>query len=100
MNIEATIDGARATLALDGRLDTATAAELTKAVEELPEDVRGLTLAMDALSYVSSAGLRALLLAHKSFKAKGGELKLAGVSPVVLEILELTGFTGILNIES
>ena len=53
---------------------------------------------MDGLDYVSSAGLRVLLAAQKKF-AKLGGLKVKNVCCDVLEVFEMTGFTGVLNIE-
>jgi len=47
---------------------------------------------------MSSAGLRLLLSAHKTMLAKGGELQIARVPPAVREVLDLTGFSGILNL--
>ena len=48
--------------------------------------------------YMSSAGLRLLLTAHKAMMAKGGELKITNIQPTVKEVLDITGFSDILNI--
>jgi anti-sigma B factor antagonist len=50
-----------------------------------------------ALEYTSSAGLRTLLGTLKAARQKGGDLRLAGVRPAVLNVLELSGFTSILK---
>ena len=50
--------------------------------------------------YISSAGLRVLLSAHKKLKSAGGRFTLRGVSPTVREILDVTGFSGFLEIET
>ena len=50
--------------------------------------------------YISSAGLRVLLAAHKKLKTVGGRFTLRGVSPTVREILDVTGFSGFLEIET
>lgn len=79
---------------LSGRLDTVTAPDLAENLKELS----GITdIVMDCadLSYVSSAGLRVLLTARKSIP---GELVLEHVTPSVLDVLDITGFTGILTI--
>ena len=50
------------------------------------------------LDYISSAGLRVLLSAHKAMSAKGG-MKVTNVNEIVQEVFEVTGFADILNIE-
>ena len=51
-----------------------------------------------SLAFVSSAGLRALLMLHKTMAKKGG-LKLVGVKDAVREVLDMTGFTKFLDFE-
>ena len=57
-----------------------------------------LTLDFSKLDYISSAGLRVLLTAHKTMAAKNG-LKITNVNEVVQEVFEVTGFADILTIE-
>ena len=83
-------------VALEGRLDTTTAPELDSFLGENYGDVNSLTVNCQKLSYVSSAGLRVLLTAHKKLK---GNLKLTNVCELVMEVFELTGFADILVIE-
>lgn len=66
--------------------------------EELFSAISGQTLTIDAekLTYISSAGLRVLLKAKKSMQ---GELLMTNVSPEVYDILDMTGFTGILKVQ-
>ena len=61
-------------------------------------DIQKLTLDLEKLEYISSAGLRVLLAAHKEMTKKGG-MKLINVNEIVMEVLEITGFTSILTIE-
>ena len=86
------------TVSLEGRLDTLTAPELTKALEESLPNVQKLTLDLKDLEYISSSGLRVLLSAQKEMAQKGG-MKLVNVNEIVMEILEITDFTSILTIE-
>ena len=98
LNIHQTIDQDQAILSLEGRLDTVTAPELTRRIEELPEETQALVLDFSNLEYISSAGLRVLLSAQKRMAPKGG-LRVAHVCPAILEIFEVTGFSDILTIE-
>ena len=97
MTIDRRQDGDRLTIALTGRLDTATAPQLEKELKDL-SGVTGVTLDFSALEYISSAGLRVLLSAHKALSGKGG-LKVTHVSELVNEVFEVTGFSDILTIE-
>ena len=98
MTITKTLNGTARELALAGRLDTMTAPELEA---ELNKDLGGadsLMLDFGKLDYISSAGLRVLLTAHKAMAAKGG-MKICNVNEVVQEVFEVTGFADILTIE-
>ena len=86
------------TLKIEGRLDTVTAPELEKVVNEETADVRELILDMKGLEYISSAGLRVLLAAQKKMN-KQGVMKLTDVCDAVMEVFEMTGFADILTIE-
>ena len=83
-------------VALDGRLDTATAPELDAFICENYDGEGSMVIDCERLAYVSSAGLRVLLTAHKKMK---GSLKLTKVCELVMEVFELTGFAEILVIE-
>ena len=85
------------TLSLEGRLDTVTAPELEKAVTELT-NADSLLIDLAKLDYISSAGLRVLLAAHKSFSKKGG-MTVKNANEVVADIFDVTGFKNILNIQ-
>jgi anti-anti-sigma factor len=57
-----------------------------------------VVLDLSDLEYISSAGLRVLMLAAKQTKAQGGTLLVTGLQPLVKEILEISRFTMVLNI--
>ena len=99
MDINKINNNDKTTLFLSGRLDSATAPKLHD--ELLPEFDKTLNIELDfsALAYVSSAGLRVLLMGQKTAKAKGGKLTLTNVSEEIIEVFEMTGFADILNIE-
>jgi anti-sigma B factor antagonist len=98
MTIEKLENGVELTLILTGRLDTMTSKQLEDEIPLL--DGKGnVVLDFAGLEYISSAGLRVLLVMQKKMNAQAGSMKLVGVLPEVREIFEITGFSGILTIE-
>ena len=97
LNIKKTITDKTAVFTLSGRLDTVTAPELEKELKDSLSGITDLTLDFENLEYISSAGLRVLLSAHKIMSAQGS-MKLVNVNEIVQEVFEVTGFTDILNI--
>lgn len=98
LHINKTQDAAQTTLALSGRLDTITAPAFETQLRALLPETAALVLDFSALEYISSAGLRVLLVAQKEMNKKKGQLTLTHVNETVLDVLEVTGFTGILTI--
>ena len=86
------------TMSLTGRLDTITAPQLEKTLKASLDGVTELTIDMQALEYVSSAGLRVLYYARKRMSGQG-KLKVTHVGETIMEIFEITGFSEILTIE-
>ena len=98
MTIEISKNAEVATIKVVGRLDTTTAPVLDKAINEDIVDVKNLVLDVQAMEYISSAGLRVLLGAQKKMQ-KIGSMKVVNVCQEVMEVLEMTGFADILVIE-
>ena len=98
MTITKNQHGAALVIALEGRLDTTTAPELEKELKDALPGVTGLTLDLEKLEYISSAGLRVLLAAQKTM-SRQGEMKLVNVNEIIMEIFDITGFSDILTIE-
>ena len=97
MNISKTQDGEKTIFTLTGRLDTITAPELGDTI--LPAlGSTSVELDFRGLDYVSSAGLRVLLMAEKEAKAKGTNFHISNVSENIMEILDMTGFSAFLKI--
>ena len=97
MEINKTQNGTEAILALEGRLDTVTSPSLEKELDTVMDEAEAITLDFTKLDYISSAGLRVLLGAHKVMSRKGG-LKIINVNEVVREVFDVTGFSDILSI--
>ena len=99
MTIEKKMNGTALEIALEGRLDTMTSPELEAELKQFMPGAESLTLDFSKLEYISSAGLRVLLSAHKAMSAKGG-MKVTHVNEVIGEVFEVTGFADILTIEN
>ncbi|MCR4610268.1 MAG: STAS domain-containing protein [Lachnospiraceae bacterium] len=98
MKINKQRDGEKLTIALEGRLDTVTAKDLADDVKDSLNGITDLTFDLAELSYVSSAGLRVLLMAQKTM-ADQGHMRVINVTEPIEQILEVTGFTTLINIE-
>ena len=98
MTITKNQNGTALEIALEGRLDTMTAPELEAELNKDLGSVESLTLDFSKLDYISSAGLRVLLSAHKAMSSKGG-MKVTHVNEIVREVFDVTGFADILTIE-
>jgi anti-sigma B factor antagonist len=97
LNIEKRTNGSELVVALEGRLDTITAPDLEKELQESLDDVKLLTLDFEKLEYISSAWLRVLLSAQKVMNRQGA-MKVTHVSSAIREIFDVTGFSDILTI--
>ena len=92
---------ATATYTLAGRLDGFTsAAHETELKALLAGEASSVTIDLSQLEYVSSAGLRVLLMTAKQAKAKGGAVVLSSPTSVVLDVLKISGFDKIFDIRS
>ena len=98
MTIQKELTGNNAVITLEGRLDTTTAPELEAELKSVLDQADTLTFDFAKLEYISSAGLRVLLSAHKAMSRKGG-MKITHVNEIVQEVFEVTGFADILTIE-
>ena len=85
-------------VAIVGRLDTTTAPELDAMLKDSLDGVQELVLDCAKMDYISSAGLRVLLTTQKRM-SKQGSMKLTGVQEAVMDVFEITGFSGFLEIE-
>ena len=100
MNISITQNGTETTIALEGRLDTNTSPELETKLETIPDDVTAIHFDFGELRYVSSAGLRLLLVLQKKMNASGGKMIIHNPNELIMEVFEATGFSDILTIEN
>ena len=97
MKVTKTENGNVTTIAVEGRLNTATANEFGNEVKKLLESVENLVFDFEKVAYISSTGLRVLLFAQKEMN-KRGTMKIINVSEEVYEVMKDVGFTGISEI--
>ncbi len=82
-------------IATEGTIDTETASILSDALLKLEYDGLDLTLDFDKTDYITSAGLRVLLIARK--KLTNDTMKIINVNESIAEVFKVTGFSNILN---
>lgn len=86
-------------LTLIGSIDAFTAPKLTELIEnQISSGKIKLVADLTDVDYTSSAGLRALLGGIKATRSRGGDLRLVAVQPDVLKVLNMSGFTNILQL--
>jgi len=81
---------------VSGRMDHVTSPEFEAACDKvLGEGANTLVLDFSELAYVSSAGLRSVLLVGKKFKTKGGRVFICGLNKMVKDVFQISGFISI-----
>lgn len=82
-----------------GRLDATLASALDDLLQTLIQQERiRLIVAFESVTYLASSGLKALIAARRKAQAAGGDIVLAGLSPRVREVLEITGLVRLFRI--
>ena len=99
LNINKISNGTALTVALEGRLDTSSSPRLNEELRSALEGVTSLVLDLEGLEYISSAGLRVFLYAHKVMKRQG-KMTVIHVNDVIHKIFEVSGFIDVLTIEN
>ena len=98
MDLKLINSGKKGELFLDGRLDSATALQLEPVVMRTAEKFETLVLNLQNLEYTASSGLRIIRSLQIAMNQKGGDLIIKNPRPAVMEVFELTGFSGFLKI--
>lgn len=86
-------------LDIEGRIDTNTSPELQKSILQAFQKGTIVILNLEQVDYISSSGLRALLIGQKTAISKGGAMKLVHVREAVKKVFTMTGFSKMLTIE-
>ena len=88
-------------LAFEGRLDTQTSPDAQQRLTRLIEEGETKILVnLEKVDYISSAGLRVLLVVAKQLKTTDGELRICSLNEVVKEIFDISGFDMILPVSA
>ncbi|HOE11382.1 MAG TPA: STAS domain-containing protein [bacterium] len=88
-----------ARLNIKGRIDTNTAPQVQKELDDLiAAGEQKIVLNLEEVHYVSSAALRVFLVTQKQLKRSGGEVILCGAAPSVMEVFKLSGFDQIFRV--
>ena len=98
LSIDRHVDGATLTLVLEGRLDTGTSKQLDEEIKVIPDNITELVIDMAKLEYLSSSGIRVLLVASKRMDDRGGTCVMANVPEIVMDVFEVTGLLKVFTI--
>ncbi len=98
MTIAETITGENMELTVSGRLDTTTAPQLETKVKEASRMSKVLVMDLKNIEYISSAGLRVVLLGHKLMAAAGGRMAVRNPSEFCRSVFNATGMDSVLAI--
>ena len=91
--------GYDAAIFLTGDLNSTTVASFNERVLPMMDDAgKKVRLDLASLEFISSAGLRSLLLLKKTLASKGGSLEVVNIQPPIRKVFDLTGFTRLLEI--
>jgi anti-anti-sigma factor len=86
-------------LQIEGRLDAESAQEAETTVRDvLKQGSRRMLFDLSQMEYISSAGLRVILMAVKELRNKQGKVVLCGLTPYVKEIFDVSNFSSIIPI--
>ena len=98
LKITSKVEGEKASISLEGKLDTNSAHDFNDKVMPILDKVKKLVLDFENLEYISSAGLRVLLVVIKKMN-EAGSMKVINVNESVMDILDMTGISDDLVIE-
>lgn len=84
----------------NGRIDSSTAPDFDAALKKIYQDNNrhNIVVVLADVNYMSSAGLRSIVAAHRDCKKRGGDVRLASPSDRVTEVLSLAGLDAIFDV--
>jgi anti-sigma B factor antagonist len=92
MNVFITTEEKTEIVTIEGSIDSKTSAKLQTEIMEKISDIHCVLMDMAKVDFVSSAGLRVLLMLYRQIKIRNGKIILSGVSDEIKDVMEMTGF--------
>ena len=99
MTIDKVLEGDKLTVRVEGDLNTLSSPELESALRPHIHDVNSIVIDMTHLNYISSAGLRVLLVTYTELNDRGGTLVILNPNEEIREIFDVTSFSSFLTIQ-
>ena len=99
MNIEEIKGDGVVQLKVEGRIDAMTSTDFQNAILKAFQKSSNVIVDMREVQYISSAGLRGLMIGQKTASSKGGRFTLINAGEAVVEVLRVTGLDKALNIQ-
>lgn len=103
MKFNSNLDSGNLQVSIEGRLDTTTSPEFQNELNSVAggslKNIHTFVLDLEKLDYISSAGLRVLLIIQKEMTANCGKFIIKNVRDEIKSVFEVTGFCQILTIE-
>lgn len=89
----------KAIVELKGELDTAAVENFKAKIDPIMADAgKQIIIDFTDLEYISSAGMRVLLLLNKNATEKGGSMTIVGMKEDILQIFQMVGFDNMFTI--
>lgn len=98
MNVNIKTDENIVIISIEGSIDSKTAGDLQSQIMEKVSETNNVLLDLTKVDYVSSAGLRVLLMIYRQIKSKNGKVILVGVSEEIKDVMSMTGFINFFEI--
>ncbi|MBQ6443029.1 MAG: STAS domain-containing protein [Lachnospiraceae bacterium] len=99
LNVTTEVSGETIIISLEGLLDSQTTPQLEAVLEENLGKFNSVQFDFANLEYLTSAGLRAILVARQEMDDKNGVMTVKNIPEDIMKIFEMTGFADVLEIE-
>lgn len=99
MTIEEVKDGDKIQLNIEGKVDVNSSNELQTEILKAFQKCPNVILNFSGVSYISSAGLRALLIGQKTAGSKGGKFMIINANEGVMDVLRVTGLDKVIMVQ-
>lgn len=98
LNVKTEISGDALYIALEGLLDSQTVSDLKSVLYENFDKVNSIEFDFEKLEYLTSAGLRTILVAQQAMNDKKGVMTVKNVPKDIMDVFNMTGFSDVLTI--